>query len=295
MVIHQIKNSGGSFFYEPNIFTNLLFPPHFHRNYELVYMLSGQMEVIVDGRTALLEAGDCALCLSNEVHSYHPVTPAGIVSIQAHLLPGEKPQNVPYAKNGHTPDDAIARYFVCVFSPDFVPDFHKAMEGKTGKTCKFRLEGSVLDFFLEHILASGKQPRAAPYLQQAITSLFCGEYQRQIPIIPRDSKEYALMNAVADYIGTHFREKLTLRDVAHALGYDYYYISRLFSQIFSMNFAEYLNTCRYSAAVDGLLSTDKPITQVAMESGFQSTRTFNDVFLRKTGISPAQYRKAHTQ
>ena len=62
-----------------------------------------------------------------------------------------------------------------------------------------------------------------------------------------------------------------------------------------MNFAEYLNTCRYSAAVDGLLSTDKPITQVAMESGFQSTRTFNDVFLRKTGISPAQYRKAHTQ
>ena len=76
------------------------------------------------------------------------------------------------------------------------------------------------------------------------------------------------MNKVADYIGTHFREKLTLRDVAQSLGYDYYYISRLFSQIFSMKFADYLNACRFSAAADALISTDAPITRIALESGF---------------------------
>ena len=291
MVVHQIKNSDGSFYYEQHIFRDVSFPLHFHRNYELIYLFSGQLEVIVDGRRVSLEPGDCALCLCNQVHSFEPLGAADTIITHAAVNPVLTASAGSHGDQADRP--ATSRYFVLTFSPDFVPEFHKAVEGKTGKTCIFRLEGSIQEFFREHIFRSYRMPLPEFYLQQAATNLICGEYQHQVELIQRDNKEYTLMNKVADYISTHFREKLTLRDVAQSLGYDYYYISRLFSQIFSMKFADYLNACRFSAAADALVSTDAPITRIALESGFQSTRTFNDVFLRKTGLSPAQYRKQH--
>ena len=259
MVIHQSFNSTGTYYYDPHVFRSHDFPPHFHRSYEVIHVICGQLEVIVDGRKELLNEGDFALCLTNEVHTCRRIGPT--------------------------------RYFVCVFSADFVPEFHKTMEGKTAKSCKFRIDGSILSFLQEHILYS-KKVLVPPFHQQvAATNLICGEYLRQAELMERNNKEYALMNTIADYIGSHYQEDLHLKDVAAVLGYDYYYFSRLFYQIFSMKFSDYLSACRCAHATDALLSTDKPITQIALESGFQSIRSFNDVFLRKVGLSPAQYRK----
>lgn len=259
MIFHQTFNSQDSGYYDHRIFRQFSIPPHFHRGYELLYVFYGQLDAIIDGRKCQLTADDFALCLSNEVHTLQPV--------------------------GDT------RYWVGVFSSDFVPDFHKTVQGKTGKDPVFRLDGSILSFLQEHILHGRNNDDPEPHLLSAGLILACGEYLKQVELIERNNKEYALMNTIADYIRQHFREKLTLKDVSTALGYDYYYFSRLFYQIFSMKFSDYLNSCRYAEAVDALRNSDKPITQIAMDSGFQSIRSFNDVFLRKTGLSPAQYRK----
>lgn len=263
MVFHQSSNSTGTYHYDPHVWRSHDFAPHFHHSYEVVYVFFGQLEVIVDGRKELLNEGDFALCLSNEIHTYRRIGPT--------------------------------RYYVGVFSPDFVPEFHRTTEGKTARSCKFRIDGSILSFLQEHILQDKKTGIPPFHLQIAATNLICGEYQRQAELMERNNKEYALMNTIADYIATHYREDLHLKDVATVLGYDYYYFSRLFYQIFSMKFSDYLSTCRFASATDALLSTDKPITQIALESGFQSIRSFNDVFLRKTGLSPAQYRKQQTK
>lgn len=259
MIIHQAMNTGGSYVYVNHIYRDRDFAPHFHSNYELVYIFCGQLEAIIDGRKIILNPGDFALCLSNEVHHYQSI--------------------------GST------RYYVGVFSADFVPEFHKAVAGKTGRISRFRCEGSILSFLLEHILLGRARGTPPFHLLVAGLNIACGEYQKQTELIDRDNKEYALMNTIADYIGKHFRRKLTLKEVATVLGYDYYYFSRLFYQIFSMKFSDYLNACRFSAAVDALHTTDRSITDIALDSGFQSIRSFNDVFLRRTGMSPAQYRK----
>ena len=259
MIFHQTMNSQEGIFYNHHIFRTASYPPHFHRGYELIYIFHGQLDAIIDGRKCQLFANDFALCLSNEVHTFQPV--------------------------------GDSRYWIGVFSPDFVPEFHRAVRGKTGKSPVFHCTGSILSFLQEHILLGHSKGDPEPHLLSAGLTLSCGEYLNQVQLIERDNKEYALMNTIADYISKHFREKLTLRDVSTALGYDYYYFSRLFYQIFSMKFSDYLNACRFAEALDALHNTDKPITQIALDSGFQSIRAFNDVFLRKTGISPAQYRK----
>ena len=112
MIFHQTTNSRGSFYYDHRIFHQFSFPPHFHRGYELIHVFYGQLDTIIDGRKCQLTTGDFALCLSNEVHTFQSV------------------------------DDT--RVWVGVFSPEFVPDFHKAVKGKTGKDPVFRDRKSVV-------------------------------------------------------------------------------------------------------------------------------------------------------
>lgn len=116
-------------------------------------------------------------------------------------------------------------------------------------------------------------------------------YQQNTHLIDRDNPSYEKMNEIADYIAANFCRRLTLQDVATALGYDYYYASRLFKKVFLMSFNDYVNDFRFNTALQALRSTDSSITDIASECGFQSTRSFHSIFLKKTGTFPVQYRK----
>lgn len=260
MYHHQAINSKGSHPYEAFIFQNHSMNPHFHRNYELIYVFEGTVEMSVDGRITVLKPGDFALSLSNESHGHKSI--------------------------GQT------RCWFGIFSPDFVPEFHAAVKGKTATDCRFRCDDSLMPYLRNNLLFHGTPD---PYRLSAALYMLCGEFLQSITLIERNNPEYALMNDIVDYIAENYRSKLILKDVAAALGYDYYYFSKLFHQTFGQSFNEYLSTYRFNASLQALRSTDKPISTIAKESGFQSIRSFNDIFLKRTGVSPAQYRKQLAQ
>lgn len=256
MYSHQAINSKASHPYEAFIFQNHNMMPHFHRNYELVFVIEGTFEMEVDGRRTMLEAGDFALCLSNEAHGHRTV--------------------------------GTSRCWFGIFSPDYVPEFHAAVKGKTASDCRFRCDESLMPFLQNNLLFPGTPDT---YRLIAGLHLICGEFLQNVTLVERSNPEYTLMNDIVDYIAENYRSKLILKDVAAALGYDYYYFSKLFHQAFGQSFNEYLSTYRFNTALHALRTTDKPISAIATESGFQSIRSFNDVFLKRTGSSPAQYRK----
>lgn len=57
-----------------------------------------------------------------------------------------------------------------------------------------------------------------------------------------------------------------------------------------MSFTDFLNLYRIETALRLLDETDKKITDIALESGFQSVRNFNEAFRKKIGISPSEYK-----
>ena len=257
MIFHQPHNSQSSHSYNAYIYQDLEFQPHFHRNFEVIYVFSGQVEVNINGRNTLLTAGDLAFCLSNEIHQYR------------------------------TPEHSAT--WVGVFSGDFVPEFEKSIRGKTGRNCRFHCSESTLAYLKEHLFHAGPPDF---YSLAASLYMLCGEYLRQITLTDRSCREYALMNDTVDYISQNFRRRLTLAEVARALGYDHCYFSKIFHSAFGVCFSDYLNTCRFNAAAEALLTSNDSITAIALESGFQSIRSFNEVFRKKAGMTPAQYRKA---
>ena len=79
--------------------------------------------------------------------------------------------------------------------------------------------------------------------------------------------------------------------MAKALGVGSYVLSRVFSGIFHRNFNQYLNETRFNYACSLLIYTDRPVTEVCMEAGFESQRTFNRVFRQFCHMTPREYRR----
>ena len=99
-----------------------------------------------------------------------------------------------------------------------------------------------------------------------------------------------VITAVMTYINNHYREELSLEDVAQFAGFSRYYFSRSFKRQTGYSFKDYLCQKRLQVAMDLLIRTNRPMRDVAIESGFGSVATFNRVFREKKGCTPTQYR-----
>ena len=99
-----------------------------------------------------------------------------------------------------------------------------------------------------------------------------------------------VINAVMTYINNHYREELSLENVAGFAGFSRYYFSRSFKKQTGYSFKDYLCQKRLQVAIDLLIRTNRSMRDVAIESGFGSVATFNRVFREKKGCTPTQYR-----
>ena len=104
-----------------------------------------------------------------------------------------------------------------------------------------------------------------------------------------------LLQQLQFYILQNYTRQITLDDVAQALGYSKFYISRIITNLFGCNFRTLINSYRISLAQNLLVTTNKTIGQIALSCGFKSQSAFNRIFLQQTDITPNQYRKQTEQ
>ena len=78
--------------------------------------------------------------------------------------------------------------------------------------------------------------------------------------------------------------------MARDLGVSKYVLSRVFSATFHKNYNQYLNEQRMNYVISLLECSDEPITDICLDAGFQSQRTFNRVFQEMYKMSPREYR-----
>lgn len=119
MLYHQKENSISNYTFDARIYKNLEFGYHFHKNFELIYVFSGDVQCTVNGKTDVLHENEFGLCLSNEIHAYHSLTESKV--------------------------------WIGVFSGDFVHSFEKQTQNKTGEHFKFQCEKNVTDYLKKRI------------------------------------------------------------------------------------------------------------------------------------------------
>lgn len=255
MVFYQIENANNNSHVDSRLYTDIENTPHIHSNFEVLYVIDGKCRINVNTESEMLSAGSAALFLSNQVHSFHVY------------------------KDSHI--------WVCVFSDDFIPDFAKQFEDKEGERTSFSCSSALIDMIDFYVSSR----RINIYFAKALFYEICAEYLRDNTLIPRKPCPNILLYKIIQYISDNYKDSISLKSCASALGYEPHYLSRYFNSEARSGFSEFVNTYRINYAYFLLLTTKLSITAISEQCGFSTIRNFNNVFKRFSGVSPSEYRK----
>ena len=96
-----------------------------------------------------------------------------------------------------------------------------------------------------------------------------------------------------EYISLHFKEKITLTEVAEHSNYNPTHFSKLFHKKMGVTFNHYVSSLRVNYAKRLLLNTEYPISFICFECGFSSVSSFNRNFSEIVGMSPITYKSEY--
>lgn len=252
MIQHQLGNSHGNYHYNAYIYQDCYWVPHFHKSFELIYVMDGTAEISVNGVQETLHANEMILLCPYTVH----------------FLRVEN-----------------SRVWVGVFSEDFISAY--AAKYKQTQFTKFRCDAQTLEILGKHLFVEGTPDRflciSCLFLACHICSKTAGVYSH--------SQNNAFVFDVTSYVSQHLQKDISLKDVAAAMNYEYHYFSTLFNQAFSLKFKQFVNLLRIENACRLLVDSQTSVTQVSEACGFGSIRNFNRVFKAVYGCTPQEYRK----
>jgi len=71
-------------------------------------------------------------------------------------------------------------------------------------------------------------------------------------------------------------------------------VSQVINEKAGLNFNDFINEFRIRDFCEKIENEpdETPILEMLLESGFNSKSTFNDVFKKKTGVTPSEYRQS---
>lgn len=105
--------------------------------------------------------------------------------------------------------------------------------------------------------------------------------------------ELSKADQIACYIARNYREHLSSRSIAEAIGLHPNYAMNIFRKAFNTTITTFITQHRISHAQRLLITTNESILAIAFDVGFQSLSRFNEAFKATCGCPPRDYRKTH--
>ena len=94
---------------------------------------------------------------------------------------------------------------------------------------------------------------------------------------------------VLEYVRKHYREKITVEQMAELAGYAKTYFCRQFKSITGIPFYRYLTCYRISVACMLMEDKQTPLAAIARDTGFSTLPLFSRAFKEITQMTPSQF------
>ena len=107
--------------------------------------------------------------------------------------------------------------------------------------------------------------------------------------------EPSLADLVIAFVEQRYREPISLRDVARALGYSPCHLTYAFRRATGMPVTAWIIRRRIHAAMDLLRDTDADVATACASVGFNDVYYFKRQFVRHAGMTPARFRSVSTR
>ena len=107
--------------------------------------------------------------------------------------------------------------------------------------------------------------------------------------LPRDTTSD--INKCIQYIKQHTNQAISTSDVASYVGKSRSYLSHCFKKELGFEMREFIMRCKLEEAKSLLTYTDKSLSEISSYLCFSSQAYFQNVFKKKFGVTPNEYRK----
>ena len=161
-----------------------------------------------------------------------------------------------------------------------------------------RYESVEISGCLRNILREMEQKNAGfEDICQAYTEILIIRLMRSISLaVPAEPQAITTNHqcaAVRRYIDLHFKEPLTLEQLAEEGHINKFYLSHAFKREYGISPINYMISRRIEESKYLLAETDLSMSQIAQLLGFSSLSYFSQVFRRTQNCSPMEYRHSN--
>ncbi len=237
-----IKDSADSVFAEEQIaYSGRL---HFHRAFEIAYIIEGRAEYTIEDKTFIAEAGDIVFA-----HCYYRHTSSDRIPHRKHVIAVPERLTRDIAKlfeNKTLPMLLSDKAFNLILFPCF-----DALVKNHGKALKITEKGYA----------------------SVIFGSVASHYDMED--IKRPLRAVSQISEILQFVDDNYTEPLSLESISAKFGYNKTYFSRMFNRYIGMSLTDYINMVRYDNFEKLLKNNpENNITNLALECGFSSLATF---------------------
>lgn len=253
-------------------------PIHWHEEMELIVIQKGTGLVSVNFQTETVTSGDIAVILPGQLHSIEQregesMEYENILFHPSMLVFGQQDLcNLQYIQPMTAGQLALERFLTPAL--DWYPQAARCIR-EIDRLCSTRPEGYQL----------GVKGLLFQFLFYLITNK-----KNRASVSKSTTKSLLKMKTIFKYVEEHYQEPVCIDDMAALTYYSKSHFMKFFKQHMGISFTEYLNDYRLTIAARLLLSSDDPILDIAVQTGFDSLSYFNRLFKRKFKMTPSCYR-----
>jgi AraC-like DNA-binding protein len=256
--------------------------PHWHGCMEFVCIEKGALSVLIDGESHEARKDDIVILSPGLIHGFYD--PSGDTLIRIFLFG--------YEILNETPSDIHNRILQdTVFNKKILSTGDGELYRRSRK-----LFEEILDEYRREETGFKMAIRAklmemeVQYFRSITISHSGTSLDKQKP------KNVQRLERVFEYIHHNFdAPELSVQQVAEVAGVSANYFVRFFQRQSGQYFHAYLVRLRLSHAKKELLDSDRPVTDIAYDCGFNSIQTFNRLFKIHTGLTPLAFRNNKRQ
>lgn len=245
---------------------------HFHDWIEIIYLTHGDLEIQVNNKTTQLKVNDFVVINPMSIHSTR-------------------------CMNGNT---AILLQIPISFLEKFMPDireysFAVDLESKDPKvqTKLANIRSTLQDLWINYqFQVEGYVFRCYSLIFEIIYILIHSfSYKVDRNERKKNEKNLERIQRIIEYVEEHYREPISIPEIAGLVGLNEIYFSRFFKNNMGMTFLEYLNMVRLEKIYVDLLNTNMPVKDIQEKHGFYNDKVFRRMFKEVYGCTPREARK----
>ena len=272
---HGTKDDPFSTYHIENAGRSFQIPVHWHDEFEIIYVRSGFLAVSISGESYIGKTGDAFVVSPGNLHLMGSQT--GTVDYYTFLFP------LKYIS--FRTDDMLDEKLL-----EPLNSGHLMICPRVKDTAKELCEQLI------EIYEAKKDESESKITTQVRTKIillqFILEMWKKGFVIENDtSGRNTVEKEMVSYIQQNFTGKISLREFGEQFHLSEKYISRYFKEHFHITLSQYVTYLRLEHAKQLLQDTDIPVTDVAMQSGYQNVSYFIRSFQKAYAVSPLKYRK----